>query len=321
MDPAGNVTRARGGDNTAGIPNHPSGRGLAGALRLWVAMATLFLVACRLQAAAPGERLARLAGMPSQAALPTDRPLEVLVWNIEKARNGELPQWFDSLQFDIALIQEAYDIERMQNALAARPDMHWQMGISFFYHRSIRTATGVLNGAIAAPTRSVVMHAPTLEPVTDTPKATLISYYPLQGRPERLLVVNIHAINFRVARHLDRQLRQLSSLIERHRGPVLLGGDLNTHHRPRMRVLEAFARDHGLAPVFSNWAGDSARTGKEALGANNRRRPANDKRRSFLGWPLDHLYVRGLAVEKAAILTTVEVSDHPPLWARVRVVD
>jgi len=252
--------------------------------------------------AKPGERLRELPGTAVVAALPT-QGLRVLVWNVKKS---QMPSW--SIDFerlagaaDLVLLQEAHDHERFRGGIGTRVDMHWQMGISFFFAKQNSAATGVATGATARADTATVVHAPKREPVVPTPKATLLTTYPLEGRADALLVVNIHAINFRRAKHLREHLETASAAITRHNGSVIFAGDFNTHHRPRMAVVEQFASDHGLHPVFPNWV--------EGAG----KKPVVDGRMRHLKLPLDHVYVRGLRATCARVRPEVAGSDHKPL--------
>lgn len=272
---------------------------------LW--LAALFGAACgrNYPVASPEERLRELDSSASAEALPTVE-LDLLVWNIKKMQLDGWPADFSSLnaEAELILIQEAYDTALMRDGLRGRSDMHWQMGISFFYRKKDRTATGVATGAVAAATDTKVLHAPKREPFVPTPKAIMLSRYALSDREDALLVINIHAINFRSAKHLRAHLHTVAAAIESHEGPVIFAGDFNTHHRPRLEVLEAFALQHGLRPAFPNWA-----DGK----------PVEDGRMRHLRWPLDHVYLRGVSVVDKRVRSEIRGSDHVPLQVRLRV--
>ncbi|MEX1364038.1 MAG: endonuclease/exonuclease/phosphatase family protein [Nannocystaceae bacterium] len=257
----------------------------------------------RLVAAAPGQRLVTLPGHATAAALPVTT-LDLLVWNVHKTRASD---WLDDFErlaaaADLVLLQEAYDRPLLRAGIHTRPDMDWQLGVSFRYARRDHAATGVATGSVAPARRSWVMYAPAREPWSGTPKLALVSTFPLHGRRDALLVINVHAINFRRAKHLGDQLRQLSAAIDEHEGPVIMAGDFNTHHRPRLQVLERFASEHGLRAVLPNWGRGT-----------RRRRPVADGRTRFGRWPLDHVYVRGLHATATRVSVDTEGSDHRPL--------
>lgn len=252
--------------------------------------------------------------LPSPPVLPAGEPapalprrgLEVLVWNVKKAQRGAWKAEFAALSRgkQLVLLQEAYLAPRMTEPLAARSELQWLMGPSFvFARRPGEPVTGVVVGSAARAIRHQGFVTRTTEPLVGTPKAALAATYPLAGSPEPLLVVCIHGINFRPAHALAAQLDALEPMIAAHRGPVILAGDLNTHHRPRMEVLEAFAARLGLEPVFDD--------------ALSRGRAKRDGRTRFGAWPLDHVYVRGLVVEAARVVEGTRGSDHAPMILRV----
>ena len=67
------------------------------------------------------------------------------------------------------------------------------------------------------------------EPWLGTPKATSITEYPLQDRDDRLLTINLHAVNFTLGlENFQQQFGALADVLSQHQGPVILAGDLNT---------------------------------------------------------------------------------------------
>lgn len=244
------------------------------------------------------------AGHPAPA-LPRDG-IDVLVWNIEKAQRAAWAPEFEALSRgkELVLLQEAYLAPRMIGPLAARSELQWSMGSSFvFARRPGEPVSGVVVGSAASAIDREVFVTNDTEPLVGTPKATLAATYALEGSAEPLLVVCIHGINFRRAHALVAQLDALEPMIAAHRGPVILAGDLNTHHRPRMAAVEAFAARLGLESAFDN--------------RPSCRRTAPDGRRRFGRWPLDHVFVRGLVVEEARVVEAARGSDHAPLIVRV----
>ncbi len=212
--------------------------------------------------------------------------IRLVSWNVRKT---SLPNWRrDYRQItrgqDLVLIQEASLRADTVNELPAAP--HWSFAPGYATNDAI---TGVLTLSRVEPlARCNFM---TVEPMLRTPKATSITQFGLRGRPETLLVVNVHAVNFSLG--LDsykRQLEQIASVLATHAGPIILSGDLNTWRDGRMRTVEALAAALDL----------------EALDY------ADDRRSLFFGRPLDHIFVRGLTAT-AVRSTPVTSSDHNPL--------
>lgn len=246
------------------------------------------------------------AGQPAPA-LPREG-IDVLVWNVEKARRAAWPSALAGLVpgKELVLLQEAYLAPRMTESLAAWTDLEWRMSPSFaFAWRQGEPTTGVVVGSAARAVQSRAFVTSDTEPLAGTPKAALAVTYALAGMDERLLVVCMHGINFRRAHALVAQLEALEPVIREHHGPVILAGDLNTHHRARMEAVEEFTARLGLSSVF-----DNRRTGPRGWAHA-------DGRRRFRGWPLDHVYVRGLVVEDVQVVVGSRGSDHEPMVVRV----
>jgi endonuclease/exonuclease/phosphatase (EEP) superfamily protein YafD len=79
--------------------------------------------------------------------------------------------------------------------------------------------------------------------------------------------------------------------MDRHEGPIILGGDFNTWSRQRLELLYQLTRNINLLPVNFNL----------------------DLRKTFLGRPLDFIFYRDLTLTNASIMQTV-ASDHNPLF-------
>lgn len=120
--------------------------------------------------------------------------------------------------------------------------------------------------------------------------ATLI---PLD-RERALLVINIHAINFRGLKPFASNLQRAAELLLNYSGPVLLGGDFNAWSLKRCRLLHQMVCAAGLSEVPFE----------------------PDTRTRCLGRPVDYLFVRGLRVKAAGVRVT-RGSDHNMLFARL----
>ncbi len=226
----------------------------------------------------------RLGAAPADATLGNE--LSLLSWNIQKASN---PGWESDLKSlagdtELVFIQEAA-LEAGIPALLPQPMDHaFAPGYS-----TASMTTGVMTLGAAAPSLHCQFAA--IEPWLRTPKAAVVTEYALEGRDERLLAVNLHAVNFTVGvSPLEAQLAELTAVLSGHRGPAIVAGDLNTWSQARQQLVDTFMRQHGLAPV--------------SFEPDLRSRP--------FGRALDHVYLRGLRA-KAAEVVPVESSDHNPL--------
>ena len=219
--------------------------------------------------------------------------IRVVNWNIQK---GDHPDWTDDLdaihgEADILILQEASPDFEAWNQLAPMHHRSFAQGFRGFGHN-----TGVMTLSAAAPVAEcdLVEHEPWLR----TPKAMLVTEYGLAGADTTLLVINIHGVNFSLGmRELRRQMAAAERIIAAHEGPVLFSGDFNTWRGARTNLINEILSDLGL----------------EALEYDA------DYRKRILGWPLDHIYVRGLDTVSA---TTYEFdsSDHNPMLVEFRLV-
>jgi endonuclease/exonuclease/phosphatase (EEP) superfamily protein YafD len=223
-----------------------------------------------------------------QAALAGE--LEVLSWNIQKTSNAG---WAD----DLATLGDSVDLAFIQEASA-------QAGLSQFIPRTLHQAfargytteameTGVMTLAAGLP--SMHCNLTTMEPWLGTPKATSVASYPLQDRDDRLLTINLHAVNFALGlEEFREQFAALKNLLSDHQGPIILAGDLNTWSGKRQSLVDNFMAEHDLQAVSFE----------------------PDLRTTMFGRALDHIYVRGMHALSAEVIP-VSTSDHNPLRVRL----
>jgi endonuclease/exonuclease/phosphatase (EEP) superfamily protein YafD len=225
-----------------------------------------------------------------QDIVPQGRELggefDVLSWNIQKTNN---PGWAEDLAgfsegIDLAFIQEASKQAGISQAIGH--DLHSSFAAG--YTTSSR-ATGVLTLSTGSPSAHCTLTA--IEPWLGTPKATSITAYPLQDREDRLLAINLHAINFDLGlASLHLQFEALREVLANHLGPIILAGDLNTWSDDRQSMVDNFLQEYGLASVAFE----------------------PDLRTRAFGHALDHIYVRGLRAGNAKVIP-VSSSDHNAL--------
>lgn len=215
--------------------------------------------------------------------------VDILSWNIQKASHSGWAQDLAELAggVNLAFIQEASVQARIPRVLA---------GLYQAFARGYSTTedeTGVMTLSSSSP--SLDCQFTSWEPWLGTPKATSVTEFPLAGRTDRLLAINLHAVNFALG--LDdfrRQFQSLVDLLARHEGPVILAGDLNTWSQERQALVDTFTSEFGLTPVAFN----------------------PDLRSTVFGRALDHIYVRGMHTVAARVVP-VATSDHNPLLVRL----
>jgi endonuclease/exonuclease/phosphatase (EEP) superfamily protein YafD len=222
--------------------------------------------------------------------------IKVLVWNIKKTQMKPWKAEFSeySRGKDLILVQEAYDNQLFVDTINSYDGYKWNMGKSFLYTRYNNQATGTMIGATAEPEEVIVTHTPDNEPITNTPKAMTYAKYGLDGSDKSLLVITVHAINFRELGPFKRNMLQARAEIEKHDGPVFFAGDFNTHLKVRTRYLMNMMSELGFCTViFKN--------GHLRMKA------------AVTGNYLDHGFVKGLTVKSAEVLGDSHGSDHKPM--------
>lgn len=275
-------------------------------LRLCSALLALQLASC---ASVPGqERLLSLAGIdgvavqsqacgsspaaaappPTAAPLPA-APLRVLSWNLHK---GEDAGWQEDLArfaaaSDLLLLQEAVLTSELRSVVE-RAGHRWQLAGAFAKGGIDR---GVMLAARADPL--VVCTLRSFEPLFPVPKSALVARYALAGSAQTLAVANLHGVNFTPGLgRFTEQLDAVAQELARHDGPVVFGGDFNTWSDERLAILQRITQGLRLEAVSLQ---------------------ADGRFVAFGRWHLDHLFVRGLKVERASAVA-VRSSDHNPIF-------
>ena len=236
-------------------------------------------------------------GTPPRAALPP--AFSLLVWNVFKGRHRH---WLRDLRHlshsaDLALLQEAVLHESSGDYFHASATHEWIMAQSFLTGRDA-VVTGLKTGAVVAAESPLVLVAPHREPIVRTPKLILATRYPVAGRQERLLALNVHALNFTSTARFISQMDQMLETLAGHNGPTILAGDFNTWSRPRRTALARLADGLDLVPI--------------EFGSRGRVRHFNQV--------LDHVFVRGVNVIAARVVREIGSSDHFPLEARLELI-
>ena len=211
--------------------------------------------------------------------------ISVLNWNIAK---GAMHGWQTDLRHlsankDIVIIQEAALEASLYDAFSE--ERHWSFSSGFLRRHQ---QTGVLTISRAAPLSSHKFRQK--EPLLRTPKATLITEYPLYNN-QTLLVANIHAINFTIGtRIFTAQLDRIYRILKLHEGPILFCGDFNTWQQRRVKRLQELISALSLQAINFD----------------------HDRRKHTFGLPLDHMFYRGM-ISKEAHALAVTSSDHNPM--------
>jgi endonuclease/exonuclease/phosphatase (EEP) superfamily protein YafD len=225
------------------------------------------------------------------AASPITLPIKLLSWNIQKTENDGWQEDLTRYSNDssLVLLQEANDTAPLSDALL----QFSQASLAPGYHTG-KMQTGVMTTAKqAALHHCFLQHR---EPWLRSFKTVQLSWYALSNQ-QRLLVVNIHSVNFTFGtKDYQQQIQAFRKIAESHQGPMIIAGDFNTWNVSRLAKLDDSTEQLGLAPVTFN----------------------ADVRKRFFGNPLDHIYIRGLKVDTSSTEASSS-SDHNPLFAELSV--
>jgi len=221
------------------------------------------------------------------AVLDEDNRINRLVWNIYKQNRdtwrSRLDQYAQGKQ--LVLLQEASMTPQLKEWISKGK---W-FGSQVDAFQAFDTTAGVLNLSLDSPSKACAYTE--LEPWLRLPKSALYALYPLSNG-QQLAVVNIHAVNFTYGtEEYHRQLKVLVDELSQHQGPVIVAGDFNSWSEQRLKVMSESLSAVGLKEV--NYT--------------------SDNRTQFItGLPLDHVFYRGLKLEKAEAPIS-DASDHNPI--------
>lgn len=223
-----------------------------------------------------------------ETAIDVDGEVSLLVWNIFKQQR-------DNWAVELSLLSQKSQLVLLQEA-SLTSELKQFISESRFTAKSVRafdafeTSTGVLNLSTSSP-QSICAYID-VEPWITLPKSALLAYYRLSNN-RVLAVVNIHAINFTIGtKEYQRQLMQLSQVLIKHQGPMIVAGDFNSWSESRLQQLKSRMSELNLSDVQFT----------------------PDYRRRFVlnDMVLDHVFYRGLILKKAEAPLS-DASDHNPM--------
>ncbi|MDD3592186.1 MAG: endonuclease/exonuclease/phosphatase family protein [Sulfurovum sp.] len=218
----------------------------------------------------------------------------VLCWNIYKQnkKHFHFKHYLHTLHkeksIDICIMQEAAFSDQERFALEhCTYDAAANIEVNGGFY-------GVLTASLVASKRANAYLSEGRESLFGPHKSLLVSCYPLSDGRE-LLILNVHAINFRESRHYRRELEHFLLKVRDHKGPMIIAGDFNTWNNLRMKKLYLLCEGLELQRVpFSQ----------------------DDKIKSFMGHHLDFIFFRGLELLEYEVIEEDTISDHNPLFAR-----
>ena len=230
-----------------------------------------------------------------------NKNISLLNWNIQKKNRDpvwetEFKELIEKYTPEIILLQECQFQKGLENIL------HFEhYGFIFapnFSDVFKNRHSGVLTASRANHQSVAVIRTHAFEPLIKVPKIFLSTTYALESERETLLVLNIHAINFVGFWKFISQVQQLEYSIGSHRGPIILSGDFNTWNKKRSRILDQILTACGLEKVqFDDQHAKNIKT-------------------FLFNIPLDHIYYKGLKIDRSAEALKTRSSDHNPLLVK-----
>jgi len=241
----------------------------------------------------PAQHVTQSIDPSTQALDPAG--FSVLNWNVYKGNRETWKADFANFtqQQDIVLLQEALLSDDLKDVLQDR-GLNWHLNTAFYYED---LETGVMTASRVGSGSHCAMR--TAEPVIRVPKTTLISRYPIAGMSQRLLVANIHGINFTLGMEsYESQMMAVEEILLEHDGPIVLAGDFNNWSDKRTKVLLDMMERLSLKQLPYK----------------------NHNRTMVFGNAIDHVFYRGLTTvsHKTHHVTS---SDHNPITLTFKVND
>ena len=220
----------------------------------------------------------------------------MLCWNVHK--NNQKDPGFQSFLhkeverrgIDIILFQEASFRNNNHFELA---DFSYDAAANLEFRREFY---GVLTASKMESSYAKAYLSEGRESVLGPHKSLLLSNYLFEDGSS-LLILNVHAINFRENQRYTKELERFLDLLKEHKGPMILAGDFNSWNKQRMDKLQKVAQRLSLTTV------PFEKTGKV---------------KSFMGKALDFVFYRELELLEAEVMDEHKLSDHNPLFVRFK---
>lgn len=244
---------------------------------------------------APKDILLSFGKAPSA---PLHGKLRILLWNLNKCKTYGSARHLSALcrSSDLALLQEAILSSPAESAMTSACHMGYTMAQGYL-SPARRLPTGVITGYRSEPEKVFYTCSPHREPIIRTPKMALGTLHNLEHSSHKLLVINVHAVNFMRTAKYECHIRAIEEMARGHRGPLLFAGDFNTWNAEREYVLSQCAKRLSLEEVTF----------------------AMEGRTKYLGKIVDRLFLRGLKPLRARADTHIKSSDHVPIWVEAEI--
>ncbi|MDP3464782.1 MAG: endonuclease/exonuclease/phosphatase family protein [Sulfuricurvum sp.] len=230
-------------------------------------------------------------GKQKEEALPSEFGL--LCWNVHKQNL----RFRFNLYFGELLQRYTIDLVALQEVKLNPNNNHFFDNFHFSFAPNMRFwnhTYGVLNGSRIAEKETFSLLSTHLESLIQTHKSAIFSYYPLHDGTT-LLLVNLHAINFRAIRIYNKEIEAILERVRHHQGAMIVTGDFNSWNRNRMNIVLQLMGDLRLESVNMDH---------------------DHLIKSFMKHKLDHIFYRGLKLKESYVIDVERFSDHNALYAR-----
>ena len=219
------------------------------------------------------------------------KSINLLVWNMYLGQKKEWPSLFNELikNKNLVLLQEFYLTDVVKKEFLGDLDRQYIFSTAYVYKKG-NIPSGVVTASTVAHYKKSNIYSKHREPITSVYKSSLFTFYKLKNG-KKLLVVNVHTLNFVLDYILGEQILEIEKEIKKHTGPVILAGDFNTFSYGKIKYLNLIAKNLKLLEVDYSI----------------------DRRMKFMKYPLDHVYYRELKLTKSEVIPSLQGSDHNAL--------
>ncbi len=220
----------------------------------------------------------------------------VLCWNVYKKNSRHvgfkpyLQKLTEEKKIDFLLLQEAHFRDDRQFTL---PDFTFDAAANLEFRGEFY---GVLSASRVESKSAQAFLSEGRESLIGPHKSLLLSAYPFEDG-NTLLILNVHAINFRENQGYHKELERFLELMKNHKGAMIIAGDFNSWNKKRIEKLQEVREKLGLLAVpFKQ----------------------TDKIKSFMGNHLDFIFYRGVELLEQSVIDEPVLSDHNSLYAQFR---
>jgi len=216
-------------------------------------------------------------------------------WNVHKNNDNStfidhLKQKVKQKNIDILMFQEA---TFKDGELFELPDFSYNAAANLEVNKKFY---GVLTASKVSSLYANAYLSEGQEAFIGPHKSMLLSSYMFKDQ-SKLLVLNIHAINFRENDRYSKELERFFEFISLYEGAFIVAGDFNAWNKTRFKKLHENANKLHLKVV--SFVDDS-------------------HVKSFAGNHLDYIFYKGLEMLDSSVEKADRYSDHNPLFARFR---